>query len=285
MNLGKTFTRSLVREVGRNYGKAISNSLLGDRHSTPIRIVSSSDVSRQRGKIYDNDFDKSIKKFEIKGHTATFNQVLNIHSTYFVLVEEANADGFIDLTEMSFLVQQVPRGISVLERAQSALSDLGKPDLAEKTQEKIEDFKDFMISLDGELKIEKLPSTKFNSIAVLFLFLSFVGLDRLYFKPKSFWSYFYGFFGFVAIVALVYDKIKGKGYFLFEDIETMGSLPTIVLYMSASIYIWYGMLLNPIQKGGYWGYRKSKGNQKKLNKLARSIKEYTTAQISTYATK
>ena len=35
MGLGKTFTNSIVREVGRNYGKAISNSLLGDKHSTP----------------------------------------------------------------------------------------------------------------------------------------------------------------------------------------------------------------------------------------------------------
>ena len=282
MNLGKTFTRSLVREVGRNYGKAISNSLLGDKHSTPIRMVSNSDVSRKRGRIFENDFDKSVNKFEIKGHTATFNQVLNIHSTFFALVDEANADGFIDLTEMRFLVQQVPRGVSVLERGQSALLDLGKPDLAEKVQEKIDDFKDFMISLDGELKIEELPLTTFNPIAFLFFFLSFIGLDRLYFKPKSFWSYFYGFFGFVSIIAFIYDMIKGKGYFLLQDVETLGSIPTIILYMSLSVYFWYGMLLNPIKKGGYWGYRKDKKDQKKLNDMASSIKRYTTQQISSY---
>jgi len=39
MGLGKTFTNSLVREIGRNYGKAASNYLLGDKHSTPIRMV------------------------------------------------------------------------------------------------------------------------------------------------------------------------------------------------------------------------------------------------------
>jgi len=31
-------------EIGRNYGKAISNSLMDDSHSTPVRMVSG-DVS------------------------------------------------------------------------------------------------------------------------------------------------------------------------------------------------------------------------------------------------
>ena len=39
MGLGKTFTHSIAREIGRNYGKAASNYLLGDKHSTPIRMV------------------------------------------------------------------------------------------------------------------------------------------------------------------------------------------------------------------------------------------------------
>ena len=212
MGLGKTFTHSISREIGRNIGKAISNSLLGDKHSTPIRIVgSSNDISRKRGRVYGNDYDKSIKKFEIKGAQATFNQVLNIHSEYFSLVEEANADNVIDLNEMSFLVQEIPRGISTLEKAKSALSDLGKQDLSNKTQEKIDAFKEFLISLDAALKIEDLPPTKFNPIAVLFFFLSFIGLDRVYFKPKNFWSYFYALIGIsFPIWIFFYDDISEK---------------------------------------------------------------------------
>ena len=168
MGLGKTFTHSIAREIGRNYGKAASNYLLGDKHSTPIRMVGGSqDVSRKRGRVYHNDFDKAIQKFEIKGGQATFNQVLNIHSEYFSLVEEANADNVIDLNEMSFLVEQLPKGISVLERAKSALIDLEKQDFADKTQEKIDTLKEFMKSLDSALKIEDLPSTKFNPIICL----------------------------------------------------------------------------------------------------------------------
>ena len=102
MGLGKTFTNSIVREVGRNYGKAISNSLLGDKHSTPHRIIDNSAIDRKRGRIYQNDLDKVIQKFEVKGHQATFNQALNIHSEFFQLVDEANADGSIDLDEKLF---------------------------------------------------------------------------------------------------------------------------------------------------------------------------------------
>ncbi len=39
MGLASTFTNSIVREIGRNYGKSISNNLLGDSHSTPVRMV------------------------------------------------------------------------------------------------------------------------------------------------------------------------------------------------------------------------------------------------------
>ena len=44
MSLGKTFTNAIVREIGRNYGKAISNSLMGDSHSTPVRMVGGGSV-------------------------------------------------------------------------------------------------------------------------------------------------------------------------------------------------------------------------------------------------
>ena len=39
MGLASTFTNSIVREIDRNYGKSISNDLLGDSHSTPVRMV------------------------------------------------------------------------------------------------------------------------------------------------------------------------------------------------------------------------------------------------------
>jgi hypothetical protein len=282
MGLGKTFTHSIAREIGRNYGKAASNYLLGDKHSTPIRIVrGNQDVSRKRGRVYHNDFDKAIQKFEIKGGQATFNQVLNIHSEYFSLVEEANADNVIDLNEMSFLVQEIPKGISVLEKAKSALIDLGKQDFADKTQEKIETFKEFMKSLDGALKIEDLPETKFSPIAFLFFFLSFIGLDRLYFYPNNFWSYVYAFFGIGCV--LIYFSIGIETNIDdFEINESLKSWLKFFGFISFTLPLWYGMILNPYKTGGYWQYRDIKKRQKANNKLAVSIKAFTALQIAKY---
>ena len=277
MGLGKTFTRSIAREIGRNYGKAASNYLLGDKHSTPIRVVGgSNDISRKRGSVYHNDYEKAIEKFEIKGAQATFSQVLNIHSEFFSLVEEADADNVIDLSEMSFLVQEIPKGISVLERAKSALMDFGKGDFANKTQEKIDDFKEFMKSLDDALNIEHLPSTKFSPIALLFFFLSFIGLDRLYFQPKNFWSYFYAFIG----VSFPYWVINGKKM-IVEDSSEINPL-LLYAFLSLSMPLWYGMILNPIRKGGYWKYISNRKRQKAMNKLAKAIKSFTSQQIANY---
>ena len=66
MGLASTFTNSIVREIGRNYGKSISNDLLGDSHSTPVRMVQgSTDITRKRGRIYENKLDEYLQKFSI----------------------------------------------------------------------------------------------------------------------------------------------------------------------------------------------------------------------------
>ena len=93
MGLASTFTTSIVREIGRNYGKSISNDLLGDSHSTPVRMVGgSSSIARKRGRKYENKLDEYLQKFEIKGALATFNQGQNIFNAYFELVEEAQSE-------------------------------------------------------------------------------------------------------------------------------------------------------------------------------------------------
>ncbi len=62
-NLGKTFVRSLVRQVGRDAGKVVSNKAFGDAHSTPIRMVQSADTSPQysgKRKTYRHDLDRVV---------------------------------------------------------------------------------------------------------------------------------------------------------------------------------------------------------------------------------
>ena len=89
MGFGDVFVKSVVREVGRNYGKAISNSLLGDRHSTPVRMVGSSGntITQASKRGYKNSLHKICKTWTIKGHVATFNVAQNMYKSFFDLVE------------------------------------------------------------------------------------------------------------------------------------------------------------------------------------------------------
>lgn len=49
--LAKGFFRSAVNQVGRDAGKVVSNGIYGDRHSTPVRKVSSSSRIVDRGNV------------------------------------------------------------------------------------------------------------------------------------------------------------------------------------------------------------------------------------------
>jgi hypothetical protein len=275
MGLGKTFTNSIVREVGRNYGKAISNSLLGDKHSTPHRIVGNNSVDRKRGRIYHNDLDKAIQKFEIKGHQATFNQALNIHSEFFQLVDEANADGSINLNEIVFLVKSSRLAIPTLERAKGALIDHDKQDVAEKVNAKIIDISDFIKTLNDSLDVNQLPIVKFKPMAALFGILSFWGVDRLYFSPKDFKSYVFAALGLSPFLIGTYAYATGI------NAESLPDYLLLLFGLGTTVPIWYFLWYNRKKDGGYWGYRRNKKHQKAMNKLATELKvlleEYTSS--------
>ncbi len=176
MSLGKTFTNAIVREIGRNYGKAISNSLMGDSHSTPVRMVGG-DVSRMRGRTYRNKLDEAIEKFTVKGTVATFNTGINIHTQYFSLVEEANADNVLDIGEAQYLMSEVPRVIRTLDQIKSVMLDNSDQVRADKIQEKSEEVRDFAKLVHDSIEVDKFPvvvqDDKLNRAGLL----SIVGLD------------------------------------------------------------------------------------------------------------
>ena len=98
MSLGKTFTNAIIREIGRNYGKAFSNKIMGNSHATPVNLggVQGANASRRK---YDSKLDELLQKFTIKGKIATFNQAQNIHLEYFNYIDEVNSDGAVDIFE------------------------------------------------------------------------------------------------------------------------------------------------------------------------------------------
>lgn len=62
-SLGEAFLRAMVRQVGRDTGKVVSNQAFGDAHSTPIRMVRSADTSQQysgKRRSYRHDLDRVV---------------------------------------------------------------------------------------------------------------------------------------------------------------------------------------------------------------------------------
>jgi hypothetical protein len=155
-----TFVNAVIREIGRNYGKAISNSLLGDKHANPVRLV-----EKQRnlgagtgGRNYPNKLEKLLATYEIKGHTATFNVAQNMVNYYMDLAEEAQADGVVSLLETNYLIDMFKKCNKQFQRISTALEDLDKPDWAEKVVQKDNDLRDFIRQLHSQFRIPEAPS-------------------------------------------------------------------------------------------------------------------------------
>lgn len=80
-NIAKGFIRSAVNQVGRDGGKVISNKIYKNNHSTPVRVIGSSD--KEKNSLHDNngfncrsDFRKSGYKAELLGSSALFYMLL-----------------------------------------------------------------------------------------------------------------------------------------------------------------------------------------------------------------
>lgn len=156
-----TFTNALIREIGRNYGKAISNSLLGDAHANPVRIVGTPRIlgAGSGGRKYENKLIKLLETYEIKGATATFNVAQNMVNYYMDLVEEAQADNTISLSETSYLIKMFSKCHKELGRIHTALEDLDKSDWAEKVDKKDTDLWDFIMELHSSFVLPEKPGS------------------------------------------------------------------------------------------------------------------------------
>ena len=163
MGLGNVFVRSIVREVGRNYGKAVSNSLLGDKHSTPVRMVGGHLGSSTGGRNYKNQLEKICKTWQIKGPTATFNVAQNMYKSFFDLVEEAQSDNVVDVSEILDLMENFVMMRSQLKKVETALEQLDKTDLAKKVDELDDNLLDFFKELNNGFVLGPKPKGIFKS--------------------------------------------------------------------------------------------------------------------------
>lgn len=252
MSLGKTFTNAIVREIGRNYGKAISNTLMGDSHSTPVRMVGSGDVGRMRGRTYRNKLDEALEKFTIKGTVATFNAGLNIHAQYFSLVEEANSDGVLDISEVKYLMSEAPRVIEALEAVKGAMVDNDDVKRSDKITEKIQETIDFIKLVHDSIEVEKFPVVVDEKMLKQAGLLTVVGLDQIVLAKSKFASV-------VSVILLV------------------GSIVWSIYSLSPWYFFGYLLTYNLVSallvESGYFGISKRHNDQKALNSEFIKVKQ------------
>lgn len=101
-----TFDQALIREIGRSYGAAISNHLLGDKHARPVRLSGNSLGSLSGGYKYENELDRIISTTKIKGGTGNVTSAQNVSNAYFDLVNEAKTDSDISPNELLYLLKK-----------------------------------------------------------------------------------------------------------------------------------------------------------------------------------
>ena len=191
MGAGKTFTNAIIREIGRNYGKAISNKLMGSNHSTPIRVAGGGNVTQKgRGK-YESKLDEHLQKFAIKGKLATFNQAQNIHLEFFNFVDEINADGRVDIDEFKDMCNYIPRVIKTLDNIISALKEMdeSKVENVEDKKRDIIDFRDTLVESFQKAIDNGIAKTSDKATRNRGILLSLISLDRVFFYPKQWKSY------------------------------------------------------------------------------------------------
>jgi hypothetical protein len=257
MGLGSTFTNSIVREIGRNYGKAISNSLMGNSHSSPVRLVGLN--SANYAKKYESKLDAYLNKFEIKGKTATLNQGQNMYNAFFELVEEAKVDGEIDLFDINYLAKKVVDTTKGLNKVEAALRELGDDLNADLITQKKTDLYEFLEELDNSFDVTSMDEPSFGQKGVLSLALMFICFDRLFLYPKSIWSYIWGAYGIFSFVR----------FYQATQITEMRPYSIYLLVVMLGVYF---VIINPISRGGFWKFLKELKVQKLTYELTLSLK-------------
>ncbi|MAZ58208.1 MAG: hypothetical protein CMP56_02195 [Flavobacteriales bacterium] len=153
MSLGNIFDRSIVKEIGQNYGQEISNKLSYD--STHNGKWLGYDTG---GKKYKNQLEQICKTWTIKGPTATFNVAQNMYKCFFDLVEEAQSTRKFDIRELLDLMENFNTIHPELTKVHQALVQLNKEELAKKVDEMDSSIFEFFVAINENLTLLPEPT-------------------------------------------------------------------------------------------------------------------------------
>ena len=179
----EVFTKDVVKDMGKNVGKAASKKILDDLHSIMgIRWVvsfSSNNTCDVLGfKVgeykYDNKLDRLIENFKFIGKGATIKAGHNIYNTYFSLVDKTYKDGVLGIEEVEFLVWQYHRTVSVLYTISMGLIESGDEGESLIVINKILLMQEFMSVLDKNFICNPVIEEKSDNILLKTIFFSAV---------------------------------------------------------------------------------------------------------------
>ena len=140
-NLGDLFVKSVVRQVGRDTGKVISNKVFKDAHSTPIRIVSpdtSPQFSGTRRK-YRHELDRVVNGDLPSTKGKAKKQIVALENAYEEFVGSmrfSNMEGLVAFRNWS------NKSLDYLDDVVKIVSDEGVVELAEGVRSTISKMKE-----------------------------------------------------------------------------------------------------------------------------------------------
>lgn len=137
-----------------------------------------------------------------------------------------------------------PRVTKTLDNIINALQEFNDIDNANIVAEKKGDILDFRDSLvlSFDQAVQEGMTTADNNNLLKGYLLSGLGLDRMYYYPKDFKSYLPPLF----LIGILYILTAGKSF----------SLEYLVIALVNNVFL-YGLIWNPISKGGVWKMRKA----------------------------
>lgn len=118
---------SIKNQIGRDIGKSISNVILKDAHSTPIRMTGNNSTTTKRNKVAVDEYEKKIKLIDLSQTPKTIIRKLGA-----VLVEFESdikgylADGFIDFQEEIQLAKRFYTILDVFSKIETQFSISGE---------------------------------------------------------------------------------------------------------------------------------------------------------------
>lgn len=178
-----TFDQAIIREIGRSYGAAISNYLLGDKHARPVRVSDGTLGASSGGYKYENELDRQINTSKIKGGAGNITTAQNVSNAYFDLVSEAKSNS-ISPNELLYLLKKYVSTRNFMAKLWEANIEI-KANNTEVIINRIKSLDEFIKEMHGQTIGKEPTKPSFNRNDVFWMLGTLAGL-LLFIFPSFF---------------------------------------------------------------------------------------------------